>query len=230
MRATLDLGGAPSWKPFTFIFTVVYALFGHWALYLWMLTASRSRSAGAVFGGRIAYRLTAGEGGPRWTAWAAGLFAGAAVLGIQDYFHYLMSAQSDSMLVSVCLAAIDMYLCGRLRWAFWLAVLGRPGPSRGVAVHRRVWLCTCCASTPNMRKDVIGGAVITLFMWFGVPTITNGRPNIAGQLALRSPRECTTGKITCTISRFAAFDYIALELAALCSSWGWRSCAGTGPW
>jgi hypothetical protein len=68
---------------------------------------------------------------------------------------------------------------------------------------------------PNMRKDVVGGAVLTLFLWFGVPTITNGRPNIAGQLALRSPRECTTGKITCTISRFAALDYVALELAAL---------------
>ena len=83
-----------------------------------------------------------------------------------------------------------------------------------MAVHRRVGLYLL-RKHPNMRKDVIGGAVITLFMWFGVPTITNGRPNIAGQLALRSPRECTTGKITCTISRFAALDYIALELAAL---------------
>ena len=142
------------------------------------------------------------------------LFGGAAVLGIQDYFHYLMSAQSDSMLVSVCLAAIDQYLCGRLRWAFWLGVLGglgRPEVWPFLAVYG-IWLLR---KHPNMRKDVIGGAVITLFLWFGVPTITNGRPNIAGQLALRSPRECTTGKITCTISRFAALDYIALELAAL---------------
>ena len=37
----------------------------------------------------------------------------------------------------------------------------------------------------------------------------------AGQLALRSPRECTTGKISCTISRFDALNYIAIELAAL---------------
>jgi hypothetical protein len=140
----MDLGGAPSWKPFTYIFTVVYALFGHWALYLWMLTAVSISFSGAVFGGRIAYRLTAREGGPLWPAWAAGLFAGAAVLGIQDYFHYLLSAQSDSMLVAVCLAAIDMYLSGRLRWAFWLGVLaglGRP----------EVW-CTCCASTPTCAR------------------------------------------------------------------------------
>jgi hypothetical protein len=219
LRGTLDLGGAPSWKPFTFIFTVVYALFGHWALYLWMLTAVSISFSGAVFGGRIAYRLTAVEGGGgggrhSLAAWAAALFAGAAVLGIQDYFHYLMSAQSDSMLVSVCLAAIDQYLSGRLRWAFWLGVLGglgRPEVWPFLAVYG-IWLLR---KHPNMRKDVIGGAVVTLFLWFGVPTITNGRPNIAGQLALRSPRECTTGKITCTMSRFAALDYIALELAAL---------------
>jgi hypothetical protein len=216
-RGTLDLGGAPSWKPFTFIFTVVYALFGHWAVYLWMLTAVSISFSGAVFGGRIAYRMTAREGGGKYStlpAWGAGLFAGAAVLGIQDYFHYLMSAQSDSMLVSVCLAAIDQYLCGRLRWAFWLGVLGglgRPEIWPFIAVYGIYLL----RKHPNMRKDVIGGAVITLFLWFGVPTITNHRPNIAGQLALRSPRECTTGKVTCTISRFAALDYFVLELAAL---------------
>ena len=214
LRGTLDLGGAPSWKPFTFIFTVVYALFGHWALYLWMLTAVSISFSGAVFGGRIAYRLTASEGGPWWAAWAAGIFGGAAVLGIQDYFHYLMSAQSDSMLVSVCLAAIDQYLCGRLRWAFWLGVLGglgRPEVWPFVGVYG-IWLMV---KRPEMRKMVVAGGVVTLFLWFGVPTITNGRPNIAGQLALRSPRECATGKITCTIGRFTALDYVALELAAL---------------
>lgn len=216
-RGTLDLGGAPSWKPFTYVFTVVYALFGHWSLYLWMLTAVSISFSGSVFGGRIAYRMTAREGGGgrgRLAAWGAALFAGAAVLGIQDYFHYLMSSQSDSMLVAVCLAAIDMYLSGRLRWAFWLAVLaglGRP----------EVWPFTfvygiyLLRKHPNMRKDVVGGAVATLFLWFGVPTITNHRPNIAGQLALKSPRECTTGKIQCTISRFGALDYVAIQLAAL---------------
>jgi hypothetical protein len=214
LHGSLNLGGAPSWKPFTFIFNVVYALFGHWAVYLWLLTAVSISLSGAVFGGRIAYRMTAREGGSKWIALAAGVFGGAAVLGIQDYFHYLMSAQSDSMLVAVCLAAIDQYLGGRLRWAFWVGVLaglGRPEVWPFLVVYG-IWLLR---THPEMRKDVIGGAVITLFFWFGVPTITNGRPNIAGQLALRSPRECTTGKVTCTISRFTALDDLALELAAL---------------
>lgn len=214
LHGTLDLGGAPSWKPFTLIFTVVYALFGHWALYLWMLTAVSISLSGAVFGGRIAYRLTAREVGPWWAAWVAAIFGGAAVLGIQDYFHYLMSAQSDSMLVSVCLAAIDQYLSGRLRWAFWLGVLGglgRPEVWPFLAIYGG-WLIV---KRPEMRAMVAGGAVITLFLWFGVPTITNGRPDIAGELALRSPRECTTGKIACTISRFTALDFIAVQLLAL---------------
>ncbi len=62
---------------------------------------------------------------------------------------------------------------------------------------------------------------VTLFLWFGVPTITNGRPNIAGQLALRSPRECTTGKIVCTVSRFTALDFLADRAGRAGSRWAW---------
>ena len=32
LHGSLDLGGAPSWKPFTLLFNVPYALFGHYAL------------------------------------------------------------------------------------------------------------------------------------------------------------------------------------------------------
>ena len=74
------------------------------------------------------------------------------MLGIQDYFHYLMSAQSDSMLVSVCLAAIDMYLCGRLRWAFWLGVLAGLGRPEVWPFARRVRDLACCASTPTCAR------------------------------------------------------------------------------
>ena len=143
---------------------------------------------------------------------ARALFAGAAVLGIQDYFHYLLSAQSDSMLVTLCLAAIDMYLCGRLRWALWMRRARRLGTPGGVAVPRRL-RDLVLIKHPNMRWTDRRRRRSPLFFWFGVPTITNGRPNVAGQLALRSPRECTTGKVACTINRFTALDL---------SPWGWR--------
>jgi len=214
LRGTLDLGGAPSWKPFTYIFTLPFSLFGHYALWLWMFTSVAISLSGAVFGGRIAYRVIARESDRRWPAIAAGVVGGAAVLGIQQYFHYLLSNQSDSMLVSVCLAAIDSYLIGRYRWAYWLGILaslGRP------EVWPFVGLLTLWAwrKVPSMRWMLLSGPVLVAFLWFGVPTITNDRPNIAGQLALRSPRECHSNKIVCTFTRFRALDILPVELAAL---------------
>lgn len=227
LHGTLNLGGAPSWKPFTFIFTVPFSLFGRLALHLWMLTSVSVSLAGVVFGGRIAYRLTrtrAGADAPAWPAWVAAVFGGLAVLGMldgpassphtQQYFHYVLSAQSDSMLTSVCLAAVDMYLSGRKGWAWWLAILaglGRPE----LWAFTGPWGLWILWKRPSMRWMVIAGGLLTAFLWFGVPWITNGRPDVAGQLALKSPRECTTHKITCTIDRFRGLNYLPVELAAL---------------
>jgi hypothetical protein len=216
-RGTLDLGGAPSWKPFTFLFDVPFALFGHYALWLWMLTSVSMSLAGALFGGRIAYRLTAREAGeddPRWVPIVAAVFAGAFVLGIQEYFHYLLSVQSDPMLVTVCLAAIDCFLCGRLRWAWWLgalASLGRPEVWPFIGLYG-IWLWF---KVPSTRWMLVVGVLGNAFLWFGVPTITNGRPNIAGQLALKSPRELHNNKIIGTWDRFTALQYWPVEIAAI---------------
>lgn len=218
LRGSLNLGGAPSWKPFTYLFNVPYASFGHYALWLWMLTAVSVALGGAVFAGRIAYRLTAAEPGGharhRYAAIAAAVFAGAAVLGIQDYFHYILSVQSDPMLVTACLAAIDCHLNGRHRWAWWLlalASLGRPEvwPFAGLYA---IW---AWRKLPSMRWMLYVGVIASAFLWFGIPTITNHRPNIAGQLALKSPRKCTSNKLVCTADRFVALDYLPILLAAL---------------
>lgn len=214
LHGTLNLGGAPSWKPFTYVFTVPYALLGGYALWLWMLTAVSVSLAGAVFGGRIAYRLTAAEGDRRWAAWTAAIVGGVAVLGIQQYSHYVLSVQSDPMLVSFCLAAIDCHLARRLRWAWWLGVvagLGRPEVWPFIALYG-IWLLV---RRPSMRWMVVAGAAITLFLWFGVPTITNGKPDIAGQLALKSPRELHSNRVAGTFDRFRVLDFWPLEIAAL---------------
>jgi hypothetical protein len=214
LRLKLDLGGAPSWKPFTYVFTLPYSIFGHYALWLWMLTAVSMSLGGAVFGGRIAYRVTASESDSHWPAIVAAIVGGAAVLGIQQYFHYMLSDQSDSMLVTVCLAAIDCYLGGRYRWAYWLGILaslGRP------EVWPFVFLFSVWAwrKVPSMRWMLYTGPLIVAFLWFGVPTITNDRPNIAGQLALRSPRELHQNKIVGIWDRFTALDILPVEIAAL---------------
>ena len=219
-RLTLDLGGAPSWKPVPFLFTVPYALFGHYQLWLWMITATAVALGGTVFAARIAYRLVGGNGlrldpDPirRYAPWVAAFIAGAGVLGIEDYFHYILSSQSDPMIVTFLLAAIDMVLIGRYRWALVfgvLAALGRPEvwPFLGL-FGLWAWF-----KIPSMRWMLILGAAVVLFMWFGVPTITNGRPDIAGQLAQGSPRELHSNRLAGTLGRVHEILYLPVWIAA----------------
>jgi hypothetical protein len=214
LRGSLNLGGAPSWKPFTYLFTVPYALFGHYALWLWMVTSVATSLAGSIFAGRIAYRLTNADREHRYAAIAAAVFAGLALLGIQDYMHYVLSVQSDPMLVTVCLAAIDCHLSGHPRWAFALGVLaglGRPEAWPFVGIYA-IW---AWRAIPAMRGLIFAGLALIPLLWFGVPTITNHRPDIAGQLALASPRELHSNKVIGTINRFTALTYLPIQLAAL---------------
>jgi hypothetical protein len=221
LHLSLNLGGAPSWKPVPFLFTVPYALAGHYQLWLWMITATAVALGGPVFAGRIAYRLVGGseirldpEPIVRYAAWAAAIVAGAGVLGIEDYFHYILSSQSDPMIVTFTLAAIDMCLLGRYRWTLVfgvLAALGRPEvwPFLGL-FGLWAWF-----KLPSMRWMLVAGAALVLFMWFGIPTITNGRPDIAGQLAQASPRELKTHRLTGTIDRFHELEYLPVWIAAV---------------
>jgi hypothetical protein len=221
LHLKLDLGGAPSWKPLPYLFTVPFALFGHYQMWLWMIFDAAVSFAGAVFAGRIAYRLTGGSElraraeSPiaRSAPIAAAIFAGAAVLGLEDYMHYILSAQSDPAIVTLCLAAVDMHLIGRYRWAYVfaaLAALGRP----------EVWpftgLYTLWAffRVPSMRWMLCAGTALIAFMWFGVPTITNGRPDIAGQLAQGSPRELRSNRFFGVLGRFKELQYLPIWIAA----------------
>lgn len=214
LHLSLDLGGAPSWKPLPFLFTVPYALFGQYALSLWMLTAVSISLAGPMFAARIAYRLTGADSDSRYPAVAAAVFAGLAVLGIEDYAHYILSVQSDPMIVTFCLGAIDSHLSGRPRMGFAfgvLAALGRPES------WPFLWLYSLWAwrALPRVRTLLIAGWALILFTWFGIPTITNGRPFVAGQLALNSPRELHHGKVIGTIGRFTELQYLPIWIAAL---------------
>ena len=220
LHGTLDLGGAPSWKPLPFLFTVPFALFGHYQLWLWMIGCVAVSLAGAVFAGRIAYRLSAGLAGEAaeepirsYAPLAAAIFAGGAVLGLEDYMHYILSAQTDPMLVTFCLAALDMFLLGRYRWTLVLGVLaalGRPEvwPFLGVFM---IW---AWFKVPSMRWWLVGGVALIAFMWFGIPTITNNRPNIAGELAKQSPRELRHNRLFGTINRFGELEYLPVWIAA----------------
>jgi hypothetical protein len=219
VHLSLDLGGAPSWKPLTYLFTVPFAVFGHYEMWLWMFFSAAVALAGAVFAGRIAYRVSGGgvakpEDPPmaRYAPLAAAIFAGAAVLGLQDYMHYILSFQSDPMLVTFTLAAIDMHMLGKYRWTLVLGVLatlGRPEAGPWLAL----WGLWAWIRLPSMRWMLVAGALVVAFGWFGIPTITNHRPLLAGDLAQKSPRALRHNQFFGTLGRFKDLEYIPVWIA-----------------
>ena len=81
ITGSLDTNAAPSWKPLPYLFTVPFALAGHYQVWLWMFTSVAVSLAGAVFAARIVCRLTAPPrsgatpgwspaGSQAWRCWA----------------------------------------------------------------------------------------------------------------------------------------------------------------
>src|ERR1039458_4677129 len=111
----------------------------------------RRSARGGVFAGRIAFRLTGPCPRRRRAPWAAAAFAGIGVLGINGYSEQVLIANSDPIVVTLCLAAIDSHLGGRRRLAFALVVmasLGRPEAwaFAGLYAVGRGARCRRCAS------------------------------------------------------------------------------------
>ncbi len=214
---SLDTNAAPSWKPLPYLFLVPFALAGHYELWLWMITSVAVSLSGVVFAARIAYMLTPEVAGRRYARIGAAVFAGAALLGIRDYAHYVLSAQSDPMIVSFCLAAIDCHLCGRRRWAFvlgGLASLGRPEVWPFLAAYS-IW---AWLRVPEMRRLIAGGAVVILALWFGIPALTSRSAFVAGSNALGSGRALHNDRVFGTIDRFLDLHETPLEVLALAAA------------
>jgi hypothetical protein len=216
IKGALDTNAAPSWKPLPYLFTLPYAVAGHYQLWLWMITSVAISLSGVVFAARIAYRVTDAPPERRWAAYVAGAFAGLALLGISDYAHYVLSAQSDPLIASLCLGAIDCHLSRRPRWAFALLVLaslGRPEVWPFIAAYA-IW---AWLRVPPMRWLVVAGAVVVLALWFGIPGLTSDSFFQAGSHALGSGRAIHGNKATGIISRFLHLHETGLELMALLS-------------
>jgi hypothetical protein len=213
LRLTLNLGGAPSWKPVTYLFTVPYSVFGHLSYWLWMVTAVSISFAGPVLAGKVAYRIVRPGSDSAWPAIVAAVFAAAGVLGIVQYEHYVLSAQSDPMLVTFSLLAIDCLLSRRYRWVFlflWLSSLGRPETWPFLGLYS-LW---AWRELPQLRRMIAGGLILIPVLWFGIPVICGNPPFVAGALAQGSPRELHSGKVIGTIDRFRDLTYAPIKVAA----------------
>jgi len=215
----LDTNAAPSWKPLPYLFTVTYAVLGHHVeLRLWMVTSAAVAFAGVVFAGRVAYKLTAPRTGREWAGWVAAAFAGLALLALHDelhygYLHYVLSSQSDPMIVTFVLAAIDLALSGRPRAAFAcgvLASLGRPEAWPFLALYS-VWL---------WRRDradrwlVAGAWIALLALWFGIPAVSSRTPFVSAANALDSGRAPSGNRVTAVLSRFGELQHWPVYVAA----------------
>lgn len=211
---TLDTNAAPSWKPLPYLFTVLYALAGHYELGLWMVTATAVSLSGVVFAGRIVHRLTDAPAERRWAGVVAGALAGAMLLGFSNYFHYVFSSQSDPMIVALCLAAIDAHVHGRPRAAFvlgGLAALGRPEVWPFLGLYT-LWQWR---RRPEHRTLLIGGWVVIALLWFGIPAITSRSPFVSASNAMGSGRRLTSNKVFGTVGRFLSINQLPVQLAAL---------------
>jgi hypothetical protein len=237
VAGSLDTNAAPSWKPLPFIFTVPFGLFGHYELWLWMITSVAVSLSGVVFAGAVAYRLTVDAAGAasiasspggelagfrRYAPWAAAVVAGVALLCITDYWHYILSYQSDPMIVSLCLGAVFWHLTGHHRWAFVfgaLAALGRPEVWPFVALYT-VW---AWRAIPSMRWLLIAGVAAILLLWFGIPAITSRSPFVAASNAMGSGRRLHSNRVFGTIGRFLDLQepgvWIAVALAMALAAW-----------
>ncbi len=214
IHGKLDTNGAPSWKPLPFLFTVPYALIGHRAVWLWMITSVAVSLSGGVFAARIAYKLVDPPEGWRWAGWIAGAFAAAALFGIDYYTHYIFSAQSDTMIVSLCLGAIDCHLYRRYKWAFALgilAALGRPETFPLIGLYS-IWLWR---RFPSIRPLIAGGILLLPVMWFGIPGLTSKSFFTAGNIAENSPRALQHNKLFGELGRFIRLTETQFYLLAL---------------
>jgi hypothetical protein len=210
---SLNTDGAPSWKPLTFLFTLTYATIGaNPQMWLWMLTSTASALAGAVFAARIAYRLTGPSPRRRWAPYCAAAFAGAGVLGIEGYSQLVLIANSDPIVVTLCLAAIDAHLSNHPRLAFAmiiLAALGRPE----AWVFAGLYAIWAWRSGRSMRIIALAGLVLIPIAWFLVPALTSHTWFSAGDLALNSKNVIHGNKIVGVFRRLGGLYELPMQLA-----------------
>jgi hypothetical protein len=212
----LDTNSAPSWKPLTFLFTFIYALAGDGELWLWMVTAMAAALAGAVFGGRIAYRLAGPAPGRGYARIVAAVFGGLGVLGIVGYGHLILIAASDPMDVTLCLAAIDCHMSARPRATWVLLVLlslGRP-EAWTVAGLYALW---AWRAIPSMRSQIALGVAVVPAMWFGIAAVTSRSWSIASDIALGSTRTLPGSPISRVPGNFLSLYELPMKSAVLCA-------------
>ena len=138
--------------------------------------------------------------------------------GSSDYSHYILSAQSDPMIVALCLGAIDCHLSRRARGcAFVLGAARVARPARGVAVPRRSTSSGRGGRSRDAPADRRRGRRCSRRCGSGSRRSPRAARSWPGRNALGSGRALHNDKVFGTIRRFLDLHARPLELAALLS-------------
>jgi hypothetical protein len=222
LHGGLNTDAAPSWKPLPYVFTLVFGLFGEAAQWrLWMFTAIAVSLAGLVWAARLAARVAAPVAGE--TSGPGGAVAGAAavvgLLCLRDELgnglpHYVLSAQTDPMIVALLLGALVCRLGGRERTTFGLlvlAALGRP-ESWPFLVADGWWLWR---RRPGLRPVLLAAPIVIGLLWFGIPALTSRSWFVAGDNAFGSGAAPTGNRALGALGRFVTQIPWPLGVAAV---------------
>ena len=208
----LDTNGAPSWKPLTYLFTLPNALAGRGQPLLWMITSVAGSFLGAVLAARIAYRLAGPAPGRRYAPLIAAVFAGLGLLTLDGYWRLILISNSDPMVVTLFLAAIDCHLWGRRRLAF-LALLGASYGRPEAWPFAALYAAWTWRAQPQMRLLTIAGLLSVPLLWFTIPALTSDSWFRPGDLALNSVNALHGDKLTGVFDRFFGLYALPMKLA-----------------
>jgi hypothetical protein len=225
LHGGLNLDGAPSWKPLTFLFTLPFSLLGrHGAMTLWVITACAGAVAGPLMAGRVAYRLAPrGEGA--LAPWLPPLVAALVAAGItatmtvaakrtpidMGLLRQVLIVTSDPLVLALWLGAVDCHLSRRPGWALgllWLCALGRPEAWPFLGVYG-LWLCVVA---PRLRRWVVLAILSLPVAWFLAPGLSSHSWMSAGDLDLGQPTAIHGNKITGVLERVRTLSGTVVQI------------------
>jgi hypothetical protein len=178
VHGSLHTQGGPSWKPLPMLFTVPFALFGHFQPDMWLVVSRAGAAFCALMCFKLAWRLSReigperGEraGAARTAAQIApvlaGVLAAGSLLNSPGFLSDNALGYSEGLATGLLLCAVDRFLDGARRQAFvlgFVVALDRPETWPFWGLYG-IWLAW---RDPEERKLVIGLFVLTLLLWFG---------------------------------------------------------------
>jgi hypothetical protein len=215
LHLSLNLNGAPSWKPLPFLATAPYALFGRAAQeHLWTATSVFGSLVAVALAGHLAYRLAPRVRGRAWARLVGALFAAYGVATMGGFFYLALIANSDQIVVALLLGAIECHVAGRRKAALallWLATLGRPEAFVFLALYAAwCWRERALALQP-MTVALLSAPAI----WFFVPLFTSKYLLQPSQFALGQATAIHGNKLIGVFDRLRTLTALPLQLAAL---------------